>query len=56
MTWINRLLIVASVALVIMAIGRFVLKSWIFAAIGALVVALVLVVYLGWVQRPRATK
>lgn len=56
MTWINRLLIVACAALAMMAIGRFVLKSWLFAAVGALVIALVLVVYLGWVQRPRATK
>ena len=35
MTWINRALIAIAAALIVFAIGRFVLKSWIFAAAGA---------------------
>jgi len=47
MTWINRALIAIAAALIVFAIGRFVLKSWIFAAAAAGVVILVLAVYFG---------
>ena len=56
MTWINRVLIAVSAALIMFAIGRFVLKSWIFAAAGALIVVLILAVYFGRAGRPRSTK
>jgi hypothetical protein len=51
MTWINRALIAIAAALVVFAIARIVLKSWIFAAAGAAVVILVLAVYFGRTQR-----
>ncbi|MEJ2121805.1 MAG: hypothetical protein P8Z76_14085 [Alphaproteobacteria bacterium] len=50
MTWINRALIAIAAALIVFVIGRYVLKSWIFAAAGAGVVIVVLAVYFG---RPR---
>jgi hypothetical protein len=45
MTWFNRILIIIAAALILFAIGRFVLKSWIFAVAAAAVVAVVLGVY-----------
>ena len=56
MTWINRILIAMSAALIIFVIGRFVLQSWIFAAAGAIVIALVLTVYLSRGQHSRSSK
>ena len=56
MTLINRLFIAASAALIMVAIGRFVLKSWIFALAGAVVVALVLIVYLSRGQKSGPAK
>jgi hypothetical protein len=51
MTWINRALIAIAAGLIMVAIGRFALKSWIFAAAGAAVVVLVLAVYFSRSQR-----
>lgn len=51
MTWINRALIAVAAGLIVFAIGRFALKSWIFAVAGAAVVVLVLAVYFGRTQR-----
>jgi hypothetical protein len=51
MTWINRALIAIAAALIVFVIGRYVLKSWIFAAAAAAVVILVLGVYFGRPQR-----
>jgi len=51
MTWINRALIAIAAALIVFVIGRYMLKSWLFAGVGAAVVVLVLGVYFGRVQR-----
>jgi len=51
MTWINRALIAIAAALIVFVIGRYVLKSWIFAAAAAAVVIVVLAVYFGRPQR-----
>lgn len=53
MTWINRALIAIAAVLIIFVIGRYVLKSWIFAAAAAGVIGLVLAVYLSRPQPQR---
>ncbi|HUT51351.1 MAG TPA: hypothetical protein VM325_18625 [Alphaproteobacteria bacterium] len=56
MTWFNRILIIIAAALILFAIGRFMLKSWIFAVAAAAVIAVVLAVYFGWVSRRSSVK
>ena len=47
MTWINRALIAISGGILLFVIVRFALKSWLYAGVAAVVLALILAVFLG---------